>query len=95
MPLFLIYDMIEDKNIKKEKQYILVLREPDQEPRIMARGSESFVAAERTKLSFEYSVDNLVIEEEDNEAEVNGVTLAVLSVLVSMIILRIYGKKRK
>lgn len=94
MPLFLIYDMIEDKNIKKEKQYILVLREPDQEPRIMARGSESFVASERTKLSFDYSADNLVIEE-DNDSEANGVTLAVLSVLVSMIILRIYGKKRK
>jgi hypothetical protein len=60
----------------------------------MARGSESFVASERTKLSFDYSADNLVIEE-DNDSEVNGVTLAVLSVLVSMIILRIYGKKRK
>ena len=80
----------------KEKQFRLILREPGRGDKILAEGSESFVSKERTKLSFKYNPDFLVISEvAEDEVEELSTPGIIVSLALSLIILLIYGKKRK
>ena len=89
------------KNLKsmiKEKQFRLILREPGRGDMILAEGSEKFVAAERTKQSVKYNSDHLVIEEVSDEEEDDlGINLrgVIVSLVLSLVVLAVYGKKRK
>jgi len=80
----------------KEKQFRLILREPGRGDKVLAEGSEKFVAKQRTELSFKYNSNFLVIEEATDEEDVEvGTKGLVISLALSLIILLIYGKKRK
>ena len=88
------------KNLKsmiKEKQFRLILREPGRGDMILAEGSERFVAAERTKQSVKYNSDHLVIEEVSDEEDDLGINLkgVIVSLVLSLVVLAVYGKKRK
>jgi hypothetical protein len=83
-------------NMIKEKQFRLILREPGRGDKVLAEGSESFVSKERTKLSFKYNPDFLVISEvAEDEVEELSTPGIIVSLALSLIILLIYGKKRK
>ncbi len=80
----------------KEKQFRLILREPGRGDKVLVEGSEEFVSRHRTKLSLKYNPDFLVIEEvkeEDEDYEI-GMPGIIISLVLSLIILGIYGKKR-
>ena len=84
----------------KEKQFRLILREPGRGDKILAEGSEEFVAKQRTKLSLEHNPDFLKIEEvkeeeDDSDLSEVGMPGIIISLVLSLIILGIYGKKRK
>ena len=84
----------------KEKQFRLILREPGRGDIILAEGSEGFVAKERTKESLKYNASFLVIEEvKDSEDEdfdlTSNIKGVVVSLVLSLIVLAVYGKKRK
>lgn len=82
----------------KEKQFRLILREPGRGDKVLAEGSEEFVAKQRTKLSLEHNPDFLVIEEvkeDDSDLSEVGLPGVIISLVLSLIILGIYGKKRK
>lgn len=80
----------------KEKQFRLILREPGRGDKVLAEGSESFVSKERTKLSFKYNPDFLVVSEVvEDEVEELSTPGIIVSLALSLIILLIYGKKRK
>ena len=84
-------------NMIKEKQFRLILREPGRGDKVLAEGSESFISKERTKLSFKYNPDFLVVSEitdEEEELELSTPGL-IISLALSLIILLVYGKKRK
>lgn len=88
------------KNLKsmiKEKQFRLILREPGRGDMILAEGSEKFVAAERTKQSIKYNSDHLIIEEVGEEEDDLGINLrgVIVSLVLSLVVLAVYGKKRK
>ena len=80
----------------KEKQFRLILREPGRGDKVLVEGSEGFVSKKRTELSFEYNSDFLVIEEikEEEEEDKPGLLGVIVSLVLSVIILRIYGKRK-
>lgn len=86
----------------EEKQFKLILREPGRGDKELAKGSESFVAELRLKESLSHNPDHLVIEEvkeekktEENDTPVGEIILTAVSIALSFIILRLYGKRQK
>ena len=85
------------KDMIKEKQFRLILREPGRGDKVLAEGSEEFVAKKRTELSFEHNPDFLKIEEvveESDEDTKPGLLGVIVSLVLSVIILKIYGKRK-
>lgn len=82
----------------KEKQFRLILREPGRGDKVLAEGSEEFVAKKRTELSFKHNPDFLkieeVMEEESDEGGKPGLLGVIVSLVLSVIILKIYGKRK-
>lgn len=82
----------------KEKQFRLILREPGRGDKVLAEGSEEFVAKKRTELSFKHNPDFLkieeVVEEESDEGGKPGLLGVIVSLVLSVIILKIYGKRK-
>lgn len=83
----------------REKQFRLILREPGRKEEVLAIGSEEFIAKERTKESLSHNAAFLVIEEvkegEDVEEITSNIKGVVISLVVSLVILLVYGKKRE
>ena len=83
----------------KEKQYNLILREPDKEDVILATGSENFVEAEKLNQIFKNSVpsENLVIEEVSEDEETIELTfkslIGLAFCIVGLFLIKHYGKK--
>ena len=79
----------------KEKQFKLILREPDHGDKELAEGSEEFVAKQRTEFSLKYNPDFLVIEEVDEDENSDlGIGGVIISLILTTLVLFIYGKKK-
>ena len=94
----------------KEKQFKLILREPEHGDKELARGSEKFIEQTRLDLSTTYNPDFLIIEElSEKDSEVDSIEkemveemkltgkdilVAAISLFASFIILKIYGKRK-